>query len=472
MLDGPRRRRPRRAARPGRARRRSAPTSRSRSRRPAASPRCWPSCGTLADRNEVVTSLIGAGLPRHPHARRDPAQRARVARLVHGLHAVPARDQPGPARGAPQLPDDGHATSPGMDIANASMLDESTAAAEAMTLIRRSTKHASADVLRRRRDAPADHRRGGGPGRADRHRPRGRHRSRSSTPPPASVRSSSTPAPRASSATSPRRIAAVHAAGGLVAVATDLLACTLLVPPGRAGRRRGGRLVAALRRAARLRRPARRVPRHPRGPAPLDARSPRRRVGRRRGSPRAPARAPDPRAAHPAGEGHVEHLHRAGAPRRDRLDVRRVPRARGPAGDRRAGPPPRRVAGPVAAATPGSRSTATSSTRSPCACPAGADEVAGRRAAARRQPAHARRPHRRASPSTRPPPRTCSSGCAAAFGASLLGGETDGARVPGRAGPHLASTSRTRCSPPTAPRPRCSATCARWRTRTSPSTGR
>ena len=56
----------------------------------------------------MVTSLIGAGYSRHPHPRRDPAQRAREPGLVHGLHAVPARDQPGPARGAPQLPDDGH----------------------------------------------------------------------------------------------------------------------------------------------------------------------------------------------------------------------------------------------------------------------------------------------------------------------------------------------------------------------------
>ena len=53
------------------------------------------------------------GLPRHPHARRDPAQRAREPGLVHRVHALPGRDQPGPARGAAQLPDRRRRTSRG-----------------------------------------------------------------------------------------------------------------------------------------------------------------------------------------------------------------------------------------------------------------------------------------------------------------------------------------------------------------------
>ena len=48
-------------------------------------------------------------------------------------------------------------------------------------------------------------------------------------------------------------------AGPLVAVAADLLALTLLTPPGEIGRRRRGRHRPALRRAARVRRPARRL---------------------------------------------------------------------------------------------------------------------------------------------------------------------------------------------------------------------
>ncbi len=48
-----------------------------------------------------------ARLLRHHHAVGDPAQRARVAGLVHRVHPLPARDQPGPARGAAQLPDHG-----------------------------------------------------------------------------------------------------------------------------------------------------------------------------------------------------------------------------------------------------------------------------------------------------------------------------------------------------------------------------
>ena len=48
-----------------------------------------------------------AGLLRHGHPGGHPAQRAGEPGLVHRLHALPAGDQPGPARGAAQLPDDG-----------------------------------------------------------------------------------------------------------------------------------------------------------------------------------------------------------------------------------------------------------------------------------------------------------------------------------------------------------------------------
>ena len=42
---------------------------------------------------------------RHHPAGRHPAQHPGEPGLVHGLHALPARDQPGPAGGAVQLPD-------------------------------------------------------------------------------------------------------------------------------------------------------------------------------------------------------------------------------------------------------------------------------------------------------------------------------------------------------------------------------
>ncbi len=51
--------------------------------------------------------MIGYRLLRHHHARRHPAERAGEPELVHGVHAVPAGDLPGPARGAHQLPDHG-----------------------------------------------------------------------------------------------------------------------------------------------------------------------------------------------------------------------------------------------------------------------------------------------------------------------------------------------------------------------------
>ena len=116
------------------------------------------------------------------------------------------------------------------------MLDEATAAAEAMTLARRSTKHAGQRVLRRRRVPPPDHRRGRHPGRAARHR--GRRRRPGDRPRPRPTRSaccSSTRAPPGVVRDLRPVIDAVHEAGGLAVVATDLLACTLLVPPGELG---------------------------------------------------------------------------------------------------------------------------------------------------------------------------------------------------------------------------------------------
>ena len=61
----------------------------------------------MADQNERAHQPDRHGLLRHDHAAGHRPQRAREPGLVHRLHAVPAGDQPGPARGAAQLPDDG-----------------------------------------------------------------------------------------------------------------------------------------------------------------------------------------------------------------------------------------------------------------------------------------------------------------------------------------------------------------------------
>ena len=90
--------RPRRDPRPSAAR--AAARASTRPRRSCASAR-----SPAAERGVHVADRHG--LLRHDHPAGDPAQRAREPGLVHGVHAVPARDLPGPARGAAQLPDHG-----------------------------------------------------------------------------------------------------------------------------------------------------------------------------------------------------------------------------------------------------------------------------------------------------------------------------------------------------------------------------
>jgi glycine dehydrogenase len=214
-----------------------------------------------------------------------------------------------------------------MAIANASMLDEATAAAEAMTLAKRSVKvksnlaHRGGDChpqtieviqtraeplgLRSRWATRTDELDGLLTGRrllrrALQYPTSGWHRR-------------------------PARDAEVHPAGAFI-VAADLLALTLLKPPGEMG---ADIVVGNTQRFG--------VPMGFGGPhaaymACRDAykRSmPGRLVGvscRRARQAGLPPGAADARAAHPPREGHLQHLHRAGAAGGDGQHVRRLPR--------------------------------------------------------------------------------------------------------------------------------------------------
>ena len=129
----------------------------------------------LADRNTAADQHDRPRLLRHGHAAGDPAQHPGEPGLVHGVHAVPARDLAGPAGGAAQLPDDGRGPDRPADSRTPSLLDEGDRGGRGDGAGPPGVEGPGGRAVRRRRRLPAADDRGDPhPGRAAGHRGRRR----------------------------------------------------------------------------------------------------------------------------------------------------------------------------------------------------------------------------------------------------------------------------------------------------------
>ena len=297
----------------------------------------------LADRNRVVPSLIGLGY----HGTVTPPVIQRNVLEDPSWYTAYTPYQPEISQGRLEALLNFQtmvSDLTGMDLANASLLDEPTAAAEAMAMARRLAPkdsssrfvvdegchpHTIAVVQTRAEPLGIEVEVGDAQ----------QLLSRGSAPFAVLVQ---TPTTTGEILDLHPLSEAVHETGGLVIAATDLLACCLVVPPGEHG---ADIVVGSAQRFG--------VPLGFGGPhagfiatRTEFARSlPGRLVGVSKDDAGRTAfrlALQTREAAHPSREGHEQHLHRAGAARGRRIDVRRVPRARRTASHRVACPCPRR----------------------------------------------------------------------------------------------------------------------------------